>query len=152
MARATNGAIGLGGALPWRLPADLKRFKALTLDGTVLMGRRTWDAIGRPLPGRRNLVLTRRPAWSADGAEPVATLADALARAGGRLFVIGGAEVIALAEPEADAYELTEVHAAPAFDTALPLPDPLRWRETARADHPADDDRPAYSFVTLTRR
>ena len=154
IARAENGVIGVDGGLPWRIPDDLKRFKALTLGKPVLMGRRTWDSIGRPLPGRRNLVLTRDACWTAEGAERVASLADALTRAGDapELAAIGGAEVCALALPHALRFELTHVRASPPGDTWLPAPDPAQWRETARAEHLAQADQPGYAFVTLERR
>ena len=100
VAMADNGVIGRGDGLPWHLPDDLKRFKALTMGHAMLMGRMTWDSIGRPLPGRRSLVLTRNAGWSAPGAERVASLTEALERAGGApLAVIGGAEVFSLAWP-----------------------------------------------------
>ncbi len=153
IARAENGVIGRDGGLPWRLPADLKRFKALTLGKPVLMGRRTWDSIGRALPGRRNLVLTRDAAWSAPGAERIASLMDALAAVADapELMVIGGAELCALALPHARRFELTQIHALPPGDTFLPAPDPRVWRETAREEHDAQDDRPGFAFVTLVR-
>ena len=154
IARADNGAIGRDGALPWRLPADLRRFKALTLGKPVLMGRRTWDSLGRPLPGRRNLVLTRDPAWAAEGAERVGSLANAMAAVAGaaELMVIGGAELCALALPRAERFELTEVRAAPEGDTWLPPPDPAQWREVWREVHAAQDGQPGFDFVTLLRR
>lgn len=152
IARADNGVIGKEGGLPWRLPADLRRFKALTLGKPVLMGRRTWDSLGRALPGRRNLVLTRDPRWSAPGAERVGDIEAALALAAApELIVIGGAEVCALALPLASRFELTQVHASPDGDTWLPALDPGQWREIAREKHPADGDHPGFAFVTLTR-
>jgi dihydrofolate reductase len=152
LARADNGTIGRDGALPWRLPADLKRFKAMTLGKPVLMGRKTFESLGRPLPGRRNLVMTRNAAWQADGAERVAGLAEALAAVGdvAELAVIGGAEVYALALSRAGRIELTEVHVSVAGDTVAPdFGD--GWRETARAEHPAEGMVPAHAFVTLVR-
>lgn len=151
-ARAENGTIGRDNALPWRISADLKRFKALTMGKPMIMGRKTFDSLGKPLPGRRHIVLTRDAAWHAEGAEPVRTVEGALAAAGpGEAAVIGGAEVFALFLPLADRVELTEVHAPFAGDAYMP---PLggEWQESAREDHPAqDDDTPAYSFVTLRR-
>jgi dihydrofolate reductase len=154
VARADNGVIGRDGGLPWRLPADLKHFKALTMGAPMVMGRKTFDSLGGPLPGRRHIVLTRDPAWRADGAEGAASVAAALALVGDvpRLSVIGGAEVFALFAGLADRIELTEVHGDIAGDTAMPAPDPARWRESARTDHPAAGDAPAFSFVTLVRR
>ncbi len=153
IARADNGAIGNAGGLPWRLPADLKRFKALTLGKPVLMGRRTWDAIGRPLPGRRNLVMTHDPAWAAEGAERVGSLDETLVRVAGagELMVIGGAQLCALAMPRATRIELTQVNARPEADTFLIAPDPADWRETWREEHSAAPDRPAYAFIRLER-
>ena len=139
--------------------ADLKHFKRLTVGKPVVMGRRTFDSIGKPLPGRHNIVLTRDPAWRADGVTVVTNLAEAIAAAGldpktraDEVAIIGGAAIYAEALPIATRIHLTEVHAAPDGDTRLPAFDPARWRETAREDHPAEEDRPAFSFVTLERR
>ena len=150
LARADNGVIGRDGQLPWRLPADLRRFKALTMGKPMIMGRKTFDSFPSPLPGRRHIVLTRDAAWAAPGAEPVASLDDALALAGpGEVMVIGGAEVFALFLPRADRIELTEVHLDVEGDVVVP---PFAgWHETAREGHPADGDRPAHDFVTLER-
>ncbi len=148
LARATNGVIGRDGQLPWRLPADLKRFKALTMGKPMIMGRKTFESFPSPLPGRRHIVLTRGD-WTADGAEVAHSLADALAMAGGDVAVIGGAEIFALLLDRAERIELTEVHAEPEGDVAVAAF--TGWTEVAREDHPADGDRPAYSFVTLTR-
>jgi dihydrofolate reductase len=153
VARARNGAIGLGGTLPWRLPADLKHFKAATMATAMVMGRRTFESLPGLLPGRRHIVLTRDPEWSAEGAEVARTTCEArLLAGGGPISVIGGAEIIALYLPLADAIELTEVHTEPEADTFLPEFDPAEWREVSREDHPAEGGRPAYSFVRLERR
>lgn len=154
LARADNGVIGRDGGLPWRLPADLKRFKALTLgeDGAgrpMIMGRKTFESFPSPLPGRRHIVLTRDPDWRADGAEVVHSVDDALALAGEDAFVIGGADIFALFEPLADRVELTEVHIDAIGDVSVPAFS--GWREIARETHPAENERPAYSFVTLGR-
>ena len=154
VAMADNGVIGRGNGLPWRLPDDLKRFKALTMGHVLLMGRRTYDSIGRALPGRRNLVLTRNPGWQAPGCEPVGSIGDALALSGeAELFVIGGAEVFSLSWPAIGRIELTEVHADVEGDTRLAGFDRAAWREVAREPHAADS-RHAYpcDFVTLLRR
>ena len=153
VAMADNGVIGRNNGLPWRLPDDLKRFKALTMGHALLMGRKTYDSIGRPLPGRRNLVLTRNPRWQAPGTETVRSLEEALTRAGdSTLFVIGGAEVFALAWPVVGRLELTEVHAAPPGDTRLERFDRRAWRETFREEHAADERHASpFSFVTLFR-
>lgn len=159
VARADNGVIGRDGAMPWHLSADLKRFKRLTVGKPVIMGRKTFESIGRPLPGRHNIVLTRDATWRAEGVTVVANLAEAIAAAGlnpkaraETIFVIGGADVYAQAMPSATRIELTEVHAAPDGDTVFPPIDMSRWRETARAAHAAEGDTPAYDFVTLERR
>jgi len=149
LARATNGVIGRDGGLPWHLPADLKRFKALTMGRAMIMGRKTFDGFPAPLPGRRHIVLTRDRAWRAAGAEVVHSVEEALALAGPDAAVIGGAEVFALFLDRVDRVELTEVHASPEGDAVVP--DFAGWREVAHADHVADGERPAYSFVTLVR-
>lgn len=151
VARADNGIIGREDALPWRLPADLARFKAITMGHSLLMGRRTFESIGRPLPGRRSIVLTRGN-WTHPGVEVAPTLMAGLALAGPDVMVIGGAQIYAQALHLAGRVELTEVHAAPEGDTSLPAFDPACWCETRREDYPAQDARPAFSFVTLERR
>ena len=153
LARAENGVIGCNGALPWHLPADLRRFKAATIGRPMIMGRKTFESFPAPLPGRRHIVLTRDRDWSAAGAEVAGTRQEALAISGpGEIAVIGGAEIFALFLPLADRIELTEVHVAPEGDARVDAFDPAVWREAARADHAAEGDRPAYSFVTLVRR
>ncbi|HEU0100164.1 MAG TPA: dihydrofolate reductase [Allosphingosinicella sp.] len=147
VARARNGAIGRDGGLPWRIPADLKHFKAVTMGTAMVMGRRTFDSLPGLLPGRRHIVLTRDPAWSAEGADAAGSVEEALALAAGQpVSVIGGAEIIALFLRGADAIELTEVHDEPEADTFMPEVDPAQWREASREDHPG------YSFVRLERR
>jgi dihydrofolate reductase len=151
VARAANGTIGAAGKLPWRLPADLRHFKALTMGKPMIMGRRTFESFPAPLPGRRHIVLTRDTAWLAPGAEPAHTPEQALALAGsGEAAVIGGAEIAALLLPLCDRIELTEVHADYPGDVAMPAPGP-EWHELAREEHGAEDGRPAYAFVTLRR-
>jgi dihydrofolate reductase len=149
LARADNGVIGRDGGLPWRLPADLKRFKAMTLGRPMVMGRKTFESFPAPLPGRRHIVLTRDRSWSAAGAEVVHDVDAALALAGDDVAVIGGAEVFALFRDRADRIELTEVHCAAEGDVTMPGFD--GWREVAREDFAAEGERPAYSFVTLVR-
>jgi dihydrofolate reductase len=152
VARADNGVIGRDGALPWHLPADLKRFKALTMGSAMVMGRRTFDSLPGPLPGRRHIVLTRDPDWRAEGVETVHSVGEALDRgAGAPISVIGGAAIFALFLPRADRIELTEIHARPEGDVAIPAFDPAQWREAAREDHDAADGGPAFSFVRLER-
>ena len=153
IARAENGVIGKDGKLPWHLPEDLKRFKALTTGTSMVMGRKTFDSLPGLLPNRQHIVLTRDPAWSAPGANVAHDVPQALALAREpRISVIGGADIVRLFHPVADRVELTEIHAAVEGDTILPPFDPAYWRETARETHAAQADRPAYSFVTLTRR
>ena len=142
--------IGRDGRLPWHLPADLKRFKAQTIGRPMIMGRKTFESFPSPLPGRRHIVLTRDRGWAAEGAEVAHSVEEALALAGDDVAVIGGGEIFALFLDRADAVELTEIHADPEGDATVPAF--IGWRETAREDHPADGDRPAYSFVTLVRR
>ena len=153
LARADNGVIGSGGGLPWHLPDDLMHFKRITAGRPMIMGRRTFQSLPGLLPGRRHIVLTRDAVWWQQGVELAADPAAALALAGeGETMVIGGAEIFALFAPLADRIELTEVHADVSGDTIVPAPDPARWREAAREDHPAEGETPAYSFVTLVRR
>ena len=149
LARAANGVIGRDGGLPWRLPADLKRFKAQTMGKPMVMGRKTFESFPSPLPGRRHIVLTRDRDWRAEGAEVAHTPEEALALAGGgEIAIIGGAEIFALFRP--DAVELTEVHINAEGDATVP-PFGLDWREVAREDYPSEAGRPAYSFVRLER-
>ena len=153
VAIARNGVIGRNNGLAWHLSSDLKRFKALTMGKPMLMGRKTWDSIGRPLPGRRSLVLTRDRAFRAEGAEIVHDWDAALAAAAGtELMVVGGAEIYALALPHADRLHLTEVEAAPEGDVRFPDFDRTAFRETFRAAHPAGPrDEHAFAFVDWDR-
>lgn len=161
VAAADNGVIGREGALPWRLPADLRRFKQLTLGKPVVMGRKTWESLGRALPGRHNIIITRRANYQIEpraddpAISVVADFEAALAVAGAvdEVMIIGGAEIYALAMRQATTIELTRVHAEPQGDTFLPEIPATEWVETARQDHPADERNPhAMSFVTLARR
>lgn len=147
LARAANGVIGADGKIPWRIPADLRRFKAMTMGRPMIMGRKTFDSFPAPLPGRRHIVLTRCPDWSAAGAEPAHDVDSALALAGPLAAVIGGAEIYRLFLPHATRIELTEVQLSPPGDTVVPPFD--GWREVAREDVAAAGEVPAYSFVTL---
>ena len=150
-ARAANGVIGRDGTLPWRLPADLKRFKAMTMGKPMIMGRKTFESFPAPLPGRRHIVLTRDRSWRAEGAEAVHSLDAALALAGdGEVAVIGGAEIYALFLSRAHRVELTEVHRDYPGDTTMPPLGP-EWHETAREEHEAQGETPPYAFVTLIR-
>lgn len=154
LARAANGVIGAGGKMPWHLPADLRRFKQLTMGRPMIMGRKTFDSLPAILEGRRHIVLTRDPDWQEEGAEPAASVEDALKLANApHVMVIGGAEIYHLFLPLADRIELTEVALSPDGDAVIPAPDPAVWKESAREDHAAGDaGRPAYSFVTLVRK
>jgi dihydrofolate reductase len=149
---ARNGGIGLAGQLLVHLPEDLPRLKRMTLGAPVIMGRKTWDSIGRPLPGRHNIVITRNPAWSAPGATAVPSLGLALAAAGTaeRAFVLGGAEVYALALPCADELELTEIDAELPADTFFPAWDRGAFRQTSREDRAAADGL-RYSFASYRK-
>ena len=151
VAATGNGVIGKDGAIPWRLPEDLKRFKALTLGHTVVMGRKTWDSLppkNRPLPGRRNIVVTRDAGWKADGAE--AASLEAALQGEGEIFVIGGGEIYRAALALADRIELTEVHRDYDGDAVFAF-DQSGWREVAREDRHSPEGL-GYSFVTLERR
>jgi dihydrofolate reductase len=153
VARAENGVIGRDGTLPWRIPDDLKHFKAVTLGSPMVMGRKTFESLPRLLPGRRHIVLTRDPDWSAEGAEIVNDPARAIALADApRISIIGGVAIFRLFMPLADEIELTEVHDRPEGDTILPPFDLADWREESREYHAARDGRPAFSFVRLTRK
>jgi len=136
-ALASNGVIGTDGRLPWHLPEDLKRFKALTMGHPVIMGRRTWESIGRALPGRRNIVVSRQSGFSAPGAEVAASLDASLALCGeaALAYVIGGAELYAAALPLADALEFTEIDAPFGGDAKFPAFDRAAWREVRREPH-----------------
>jgi len=149
-----QGGIGRDGGLPWRLPADLRRFKDLTMGKPIVMGRRTWDSIGRPLPGRRSIVVSRQSGLTVEGADVADSFDGALRVAGEvpEVCVIGGAEIYRLALPRADLVHLTRVHTTVEADTYLPRLDWSRWREISREDHPADERHAyAYSFVELQR-
>jgi dihydrofolate reductase len=145
---AENGVIGRDGTLPWRLPADLRFFKRLTTGHAIIMGRRTWDEIRRPLPDRRNIVITRNPDADFPGAEPAPDLAAALALAAGdpEVFVIGGGEIFREALRMADRMYLTEVHAVVEGDTWFPAWDPTQWQVVAEDRHEADERHP-YAFT-----
>jgi len=150
VAIADNGVIGKDGGIPWHISEDLKRFKALTLNHTIVMGRKTWDSLPRkPLPGRVNVVATRQRDWHAEGAITASSLGQATAGTSGTVMVIGGAEIYERALPLASRIELTEVHKNFDGDARFEL-DRSGWRETAREDHVTPDGL-RYSYVTLTR-
>ena len=145
--------IGHDGKLPWHIPADLKRFKALTMGSGMIMGRKTFDSLPGLLPGRRHIILTRDRDWEADGAEVAHSVEDALRLAGNSpVSVIGGSEIFRLFLPTADRLELTEVLADVDGDTRMEDPRQTgAWRETFVEDHPAEDGRPPFRFITLER-
>ncbi len=160
VAMAENGVIGRDNAIPWRLKADQQRLKRMTMGKPIVMGRKTFLSLRRPLPGRTNIVITRDPAFQAAGAVATDSLirafevarGDALRRFVTEIAVIGGAEIYAQAMPLADRLEITEVHAAPEGDTRFAAIDPAIWRETARERHAASgDDSTDFSYVTYRR-
>lgn len=153
-ARAANGVIGKDGVMPWHLPEDLAHFKQLTSGCPVIMGRKTWDSLPikfRPLPGRTNIVITRNDDWQAEGAQRAGSLEDALAQAGdvSAIWVIGGAQIYAQAEPLATRAEVTEIAQDFEGDAHAPTLGPA-WRETARSAYVSVKGLP-FSFVTLER-
>ncbi len=146
---AANGVIGRDGALPWHLPEDLRHFKRLTKGHVLVMGRRTFDSIGRPLPDRTTIVATRQPAWSADGVLTAGGVPEALARAAEideEVFVVGGFEIFREAMPVADRMVITAVDARPDGDTVFPPVDWAGWREVGRDPHEG------FEIVTYERR
>lgn len=155
-ARAANGTIGFEGRLPWHIPADLKRFKALTMSKPMIMGRKTFESLPGILPGRRHIVLTRHDDWEAKGADVVHSVDEALALAHegnvtgeqiGEIAVVGGSAIYDVFRPLATRIEVTEIHADYQGDVFM-KPLGQEWVETAREDHAATSDTPAYSFVT----
>ncbi|MFG0233540.1 dihydrofolate reductase [Achromobacter sp. 413638] len=152
VAYSDNRAIGRDNALPWRLPGDLAHFKRSTLGHPIIMGRKTWDSLGRPLPGRANIVVSRNPDFAPEGAIVVASL-EAAAQACGDVaeaFVIGGAQIYAQALPLARRVLATEVHARVEGDAFFPLLPAFQWKETARERQPAENGY-EYDFVTYER-
>jgi dihydrofolate reductase len=150
VAVAENGVIGRDNALPWHIPEDLRYFKQVTSGKTVIMGRKTYQSIGRPLPNRTNIVVTRDPAFQAEGVIIARNLDDALSKAGdGEAMVIGGSSLFQETLPRADHFYLTEIHRAYEGDVLFPAWDKSKWREVARQDVDGD---PAISFVTFERR
>ena len=158
VAIGANGVIGVDGGLPWRLPEDLASFKALTMGHPLVMGRATFESIGRPLPGRTTIVLTRDPHWSAEGVEVAPTLGAALERAhelDDEVFLVGGAQIYAQALDAGivDLMCVTRVAASPEGDTRFPKIDWLQWREVGHVPHGADavGGEPAFDIVTYER-
>lgn len=160
VAVARNGVIGRNNDLPWHLPPDLKYFKSITMGKPIIMGRKTFESIGRPLPGRDNIVVTRDPNWRADGILVKSSIPDAI-EAGTKVadeksldevMIIGGAEIYRQSQALTDRIYLTEIDLSPDGDSFYPMPDPSVWAEHSRVSHPSEDEKPAYSFVVLDRR
>ena len=154
VAASTNDVIGRQGALPWHLSDDLKYFKAVTMGKPIIMGRKTWESIGRPLPGRQNIVVTRQQGFAADGCTVVASLEDAIAAAGDadEIVVIGGSQIYELALPLARRLYMTRVHADVEGDAYFPAVDATRWSLVAEEHHEADQrNEYAFSFRTYDR-
>ena len=154
VAAAENGVIGSDNRLPWHLPDDLQRFKALSLGKPIVMGRRTFDSIGRPLPGRTNIVISRQRGLAIEGTQVVHSLDEALSAAGAvpELVVIGGAEIFRQVLPRTNTIHLTRVQARVAGDIFFPELDSAQWQESAVEHHAADERHQyAFSFVTLQR-
>jgi dihydrofolate reductase len=155
VAASRNGVIGRDNQLPWRLPADLQRFKALTLGKPVLMGRKTYDSIGKPLPGRLNIVISRRAGLHIAGCTVVDSVAAALVAAepAEEVMIIGGAEIFRATLPHVSTIHLTRVQADIAGDVVFPQLEPSEWRERELEYHPADERHSyAFSFIELTRK
>lgn len=158
-AQARNRVIGLDNRMPWHLPADLKHFKARTLGKPIIMGRKTWDSLGRPLPGRLNIVISRQPGLQLEGAEVFGSLEAALQRADqwareqgvDELMLIGGAQLYEQALPLAERLYLTRIELDPPGDAFFPVFDEAVWRRVEQEAFPADGDTPAYRFETWTR-
>jgi dihydrofolate reductase len=149
-----NGVIGAGGGLPWRLPADLKHFREVTMGKPIVMGRKTHESIGRPLPGRENIILTRDPDYTAEGCTVLHGVDDLYlhCRKADEVMIMGGADLYKEFLDKASLIYLTEVHARVEGDTWFPDYDPDVWDEIARQDFRADDDNEYdYSFVVLER-
>lgn len=155
VAASTNNVIGVGGDLPWKLSDDLRRFKRLTMGKPIVMGRRTWESIGRPLPGRQNIVLTRRSGFDAAGCDVVASPAEALDAAGDadEIMIIGGSQIYALFLPKASRLYMTRVDAEIDGDADFPEIDEREWRLVDSEAHQADDiNQFAFEFRTYERK
>ena len=153
VAMAENGVIGKDNALPWRLSPDLKRFRRITMGHVIIMGRKTHESIGRPLDGRKNIVITRNPKFRPEGVTVVGSIDEALASAdGNEIMIIGGADLYRQILPRADRIYLTLIHASFEGDTYFPEMDEKEWREVEREDvEPGVDAEFGYSFITLER-
>lgn len=145
--------IGIDNTLPWRLPEDLAHFKRLTTGHPIIMGRKTFDSIGRPLPNRRNIVITRNADWRHEGVEAVGSIEAAIALVeGAPAFIIGGAEIYRQSLPLAGQLIITEIHKTFSCDAFFPEVDPEQWEEIAREPHRSEVADLQYSFVTLRRK
>ncbi len=160
VAMSENGVIGVNNQLPWHLPEDLKYFKRITMGHPIIMGRKTYESIGRPLPGRNNIVVTRQPHWQAAGVQAASSIEDALQAGeacvdggdGAEIFVIGGEELFRQMWHQVDRLYLTQVHANIPGDAFFPTFDRNAWREVERTDHGSDQNNPYdYSFLVLDR-
>ncbi len=154
-AMAANRTIGINNTLPWRIPEDLKRFKAMTMGHHIIMGRKTYDSIGKPLPGRTTVIVTRNPALKVENCLVAHSLQEAIAACSGddEIFVVGGAELYGQALPFADTLYLTEVRQDVAGDAHFPAFDRAAWTETSREQCSQREPQPlGYDFVTYTRK
>jgi dihydrofolate reductase len=160
VAVASNGVIGHENRLPWHLPAELKYFKAVTLGKPVIMGRKTWDSLGRPLPGRLNLVVSRQTDLALEGAETFTSLNNAVTRAhvwaeehgASEIMLIGGAQLFIEALPVANRFYLTRVELEPEGDVYFPAWNEQQWQRISRDEHPSEEDRPAYALELWERK
>ena len=152
-AMGKNRAIGMAGRMPWHLPAELQHFKKVTMGKTIVMGRKTWQAIGRPLPGRQNIVVSRNPDFHADGVDHATSLEDAAAKSkSDEVMIIGGGQLYALALPHAKRMVLTLIDIKPEADTWFPEWDDQKWSQTSETHYPAHDSNPlAYRIIELSR-
>lgn len=162
VALADNNVIGINNQLPWHLPADLKHFKAVTTGKPIIMGRKTWQSLGRPLPSRLNLVVSRQADFSAEGAEVFPSLAEAIQRANdwaeaqqvAELMLIGGAQLykMALEAKLVDKLYLTRIHLTPDGDAYFPTLDTKQWHNIEQQDFAAEQDKPAYTLETWAKK
>lgn len=154
VAMAHNNVIGAKNDMPWHLPADLKYFKATTLGKPIIMGRKTFDSIGRPLPGRQNIVVTRNKNWFHDGVEVAPSLDAALALVGeaDEIMITGGAQIFEMAMSAVERLYITEIDLDVEGDTFFPEFSLSDWKEVSREAYPSEENRPAYSFVVYDRR
>lgn len=156
VAAAQNGAIGKDNTLLWHLPDDFKRFKRITMGKPILMGRKTFESIGKPLPGRLNIIVSRNPTFTAEGCQVVGSIEEGLTVAAStdteEVFIIGGGVIYKEIMPQTDRIYLTKVHATPEADTYFEITNPENWTEVLREFHPADDKHQyAFEFIDLQK-